>query len=189
MSLWLPKRVLLEDIFFVMVAAKIWQWYHDKIEVSMPTDDDFTTQLIERNRHLNALLQNTVETLEKERHLNAATKNRGAWWLLHDESGGRKKICGPYNEKNPGAALVFSVLREHMQIGTNAVTISNPALAKILGKSPRTIARATKHLVDHAFVQVIKTGNTNCYVVNEQVAFAGVTRATKSGVLYNRCGS
>ncbi|WP_410476976.1 hypothetical protein [Klebsiella michiganensis] len=44
-----------------------------------------------------------------------------------------------------------------MQIGTNAVTISNPALAKILGKSPRTIARATKHLVDHAFVQVIKT--------------------------------
>ncbi|OLP08974.1 hypothetical protein AGG97_34610 [Klebsiella michiganensis] len=88
------------------------------------------------------------------------------------ESGGRKNLRSLQRE-NPGAALVFSVLREHMQIGTNAVTISNPALAKILGKSPRTIARATKHLVDHAFVQVIKTGNTNCYVVNEQVAFAG----------------
>ncbi|OLP08730.1 hypothetical protein AGG97_36100 [Klebsiella michiganensis] len=58
--------------------------YHDKIEVSMPTDDDFTTQLIERNRHLNALLQNTVETLEKERHLNAATKNRvpGGYYMM-----------------------------------------------------------------------------------------------------------
>ena len=146
--------------------------YHDKIEVSMPTDDDFTTQLIERNRHLNALLQNTVETLEKERHLNAATKNRvpGGYYMM---SRAAEKNLRSLQRENPGAALVFSVLREHMQIGTNAVTISNPALAKILGKSPRTIARATKHLVDHAFVQVIKTGNTNCYVVNEQVACAG----------------
>ena len=126
----------------------------------MPTDDDFTTQLIERNRHLNALLQNTVETLEKERHLNAATKNRvpGGYYMM---SRAAEKNLRSLQRENPGAALVFSVLREHMQIGTNAVTISNPALAKILGKSPRTIARATKHLVDHAFVQVIKTGNTN----------------------------
>jgi hypothetical protein len=74
---------------------------------------------------------------------------------------------------NPTASLVFSVIREHMQIGTNAVTVSNPALASILGKSPRTMARATKYLAEHAYVQVVKTGNTNTYVVNEQVAFAG----------------
>jgi len=39
--------------------------------------------------------------------------------------------------------------------------------------STRTIARATKHLKDNHYVQVIKIGTTNTYVVNEQVAFAG----------------
>ena len=75
--------------------------------------------------------------------------------------------------ENSTAALVFSIIRENTQIGTNAVTISNPALAKMLGKSSRTVARATRHLINHSYVQVIKTGNTNTYVVNEKIAFAG----------------
>src|SRR5699024_661548 len=71
------------------------------------------------------------------------------------------------------ASWEFIVIRKNMQIGTNAVTVSNEALAKILGMSTRTISRATKHLKDNHYVQVIKIGTTNTYVVNEQVAFAG----------------
>ncbi|MGP5327854.1 hypothetical protein [Vreelandella titanicae] len=119
-----------------------------------------------------ALLSHTVDTLQEERRLAAATKNRvtGGYYMM---SRSAEKNLRALQKANPAAALVFSVIRENMQIGTNAVTISNPALATILGKSTRTIARATKHLSDHAYVQVIKTGNTNTYVVNEQVAFAG----------------
>lgn len=119
-----------------------------------------------------ALLSHTVDTLQEERRLVAATKNRvtGGYYMM---SRSAEKNLRALQKANPAAALVFSVIRENMQIGTNAVTISNPALATILGKSTRTIARATKHLADHAYVQVIKTGNTNTYVVNEQVAFAG----------------
>lgn len=138
----------------------------------MNNDNDFTKQLVNRNQQLNELLQNTVAKLEEEKRLNLATKNRvtGGYYMM---SRAAEKNLRNLQRTNATAALVFSVIRENMQIGTNAVTISNPALAKILAKSSRTIARATKHLSDHAYVQVIKTGNTNTYVVNEQIAFAG----------------
>ncbi|WP_410476975.1 helix-turn-helix domain-containing protein [Klebsiella michiganensis] len=83
--------------------------------------------------------------------------------------------------ENPGAALVFSVLREHMQIGTNAVTISNPALAKILGKSPRTIARATKHLVEPCFCPSDQKLEIQTAMWQRASGVCRVTRATKSG--------
>jgi hypothetical protein len=135
-------------------------------------DDEYTGQLVERNKRLNELLQNTAAQLEEERRLNMLTKNRvnGGYYMM---SRAAEKNLRSLQKENPTAALVFSVIRENMQIGTNAVTISNPVLAKILGKSPRTVARATKHLADHAYVQIVKIGNTNTYVVNEQVAFAG----------------
>ena len=82
--------------------------------------------------------------------------------------------------ENSTASLVFSIIRENMQIGTNAVTVSNEALAKILGVSKRTIARATKHLKDKNYVQVIKVGTSNTYVVNERVAFAGTAGQRKA---------
>lgn len=135
-------------------------------------DDEYTGQLVERNKRLNELLQNTAAQLEEERRLNMLTKNRvnGGYYMM---SRAAEKNLRSLQKENPTAALVFSVIRENMQIGTNAVTISNPVLAKILGKSARTVARATKHLADHAYVQIVKIGNTNTYVVNEQVAFAG----------------
>ena len=74
---------------------------------------------------------------------------------------------------NPSAALMFSVIREHMQIGSNAVTVSQAALGKILNLSRSTISRGSKYLADNKYVQIIKTGNVSTYVVNEQVAFAG----------------
>jgi len=135
-------------------------------------DDEYTGQLIERNKRLNDLLQNTAAQLEEERRLNLLTKNRvtGGYYMM---SRAAEKNLRALQKENPTAALVFSVIRENMQMGTNAVTISNPVLAKILGQSARTVARATKQLAEHAYVQSVKVGNTNTYVVNEQVAFAG----------------
>jgi len=129
-------------------------------------------KLREQLTQTRALLSNTVDTLNEERRLAAATKNRvyGGYYMM---SRAAEKNLRALQRENSSASLVFSVIRENMQIGTNAVTVSNEALAKILGMSTRTIARATKHLKDNHYVQVIKIGTTNTYVVNEQVAFAG----------------
>lgn len=119
-----------------------------------------------------ALLSNTVDTLNEERRLAAATKNRvhGGYYMM---SRAAEKNLRALQIANPSAALVFSVIRENMQIGTNAVAISNTALCKIIGKSRATVTRAIKHLADHNYVDIVKIGTTNTYVVNEQVAFAG----------------
>lgn len=74
---------------------------------------------------------------------------------------------------NPTASLIFSVLREYMQIGSNAVTISTNVLCKLLNKSRSTVSRAVAHLSEKNFVQVVKTGTANTYIVNERIAFSG----------------
>ena len=119
-----------------------------------------------------ALLSQTVDTLQEERRLAVATKNRvtGGYYMM---SRAAEKNLRALQAANPAASLVFSVIRENMQIGTNAVAISNTAFCKIIGKSRATVTRAIKHLVDHNYVQIVKVGTTNTYVVNEQVAFAG----------------
>lgn len=119
-----------------------------------------------------ALLNNTVDTLNEERRIAAATKNRvtGGYYMM---SRAAEKNLRVIQRDNPSAALMFSVIREHMQIGSNAVTVSQAALGKILNLSRSTISRGSKYLADNKYVQIIKTGNVSTYVVNEQVAFAG----------------
>ena len=119
-----------------------------------------------------ALLSHTVDTLQEERRLAAAAKNRvpGGYYMM---SRAAEKNLRAIQRDNPTAALMFSVIREHMQIGTNALTISQAVLCKILGSSRTTIYRASKYLSENNYVQLIKTGNVTTYVVNEQVAFAG----------------
>lgn len=119
-----------------------------------------------------ALLTHTVDTLQEERRLAAVAKNRvpGGYYMM---SRAAEKNLRAIQRDNPTAALMFSVIREHMQIGTNALTISQAALCKILGSSRTTIYRASKYLAENNYVQLIKTGNVTTYVVNEQVAFAG----------------
>ena len=119
-----------------------------------------------------ALLNNTVDTLQQERKIAVATKNKvpGGYYMMSRHA---EKNLRALQRENRNASLLFSVIREHMQIGTNAVTISNEAISKILGVSKRTVIRASSFLKKHNYVQVVKTGTTNTYVVNEQVAFAG----------------
>ncbi len=119
-----------------------------------------------------ALLSNTVDTLHEERRLAIATKNKvmGGYYMMSRQA---EKNLRALQKANSTASLVFSVIREHMQIGSNAVTVSNSALCRIVGRSRATVTRAINHLSTHNYVQIIKVGNVNTYVVNEQIAFAG----------------
>lgn len=138
----------------------------------MSTDNTEVTKLRQELTQARALLSNTVDTLQEERRIAAATKNHvsGGYYMMSRVA---EKNLRALQLANPTASLLFSVIRENMQIGSNAVTVSNSALCQIIGKSRATITRAIKHLATHNYVQIIKVGNVNTYVVNEKIAFAG----------------
>ena len=149
----------------------------------MADEKDRIQTLEQQLSQARALLSHTVDTLQEERRLVAATKNRvpGGYYMM---SRAAEKNLRAIQRDNPTAALMFSVIREHMQIGTNALTISQAALCKILGSSRTTIYRASKYLAENNYVQLVKTGNVTTYVVNEQVAFAG-SAGQRKAVFFN----
>jgi len=138
----------------------------------MADNKNEVTELRQQLTQARTLLSNTVDTLQEERRIAAATKNRvsGGYYMMSRQA---EKNLRNIQRESPSAALMFSVIREHMQIGSNAVTVSQAALGKILNLSRSTISRASKFLADKQYVQIIKTGNVSTYVVNERIAFAG----------------
>lgn len=57
--------------------------------------------------------------------------------------------------------------------GTSGIIISSAALARQMGISERSAKAATAVLRDAKFVQVLRSGNTDAYIVNSQVAWQG----------------
>lgn len=71
---------------------------------------------------------------------------------------------------NPTAYRLFMFLIKHMG-GDNALCVSNVALQEILQCSRATIGRAVKYLRDEGWICVLKSGTTNIYIVNPDVAW------------------
>lgn len=138
----------------------------------MTDDSKRIAELEQKLTQTRALLNHMEESLQEERRQVAAAKNKvpGGYYMMSRKA---EKNLREIQRESPTAALVFSVIREHMQMGTNALTISQAALCKILGVGRTTVYRATKYLTEKHYVQLIKTGNVTTFVVNEQVAFAG----------------
>jgi hypothetical protein len=57
---------------------------------------------------------------------------------------------------------------------SNALVVSQQAIAKELGIARETVNKAIKYLVTHNFVQVIKAAGASVYVVNSRVAWQGI---------------
>ena len=57
---------------------------------------------------------------------------------------------------------------------SNALVVSQQAIATELGISREAVNRGIKHLSTHNFIQVIKAGGASVYVVNSRVAWQGV---------------
>lgn len=74
--------------------------------------------------------------------------------------------------KNNNTALeMFLFILEHMD-HTNALACSYSIFEDALGKSKPTITRAIKVLKDNGFVDVLKMGTCNVYIINSDVAWA-----------------
>lgn len=73
--------------------------------------------------------------------------------------------------QNPRAYDLFMLLCKHMD-GTNALCASNVVLQEIMGGVSRaTITRAVKYLKDNGWICVLKSGTSNVYIVNPDVAW------------------
>ena len=57
---------------------------------------------------------------------------------------------------------------------SNALVVSQQAIATELGISREAVNRGIKHLSTHNFVQVVKAGGASIYIVNSRVAWQGV---------------
>lgn len=72
--------------------------------------------------------------------------------------------------ENPTALKLLLFLIKHMD-GTNALCVSNITLQEVLGYSKPTICKAVKYLKDNGWLDVMKSGTANIYIVNPDVAW------------------
>lgn len=100
-----------------------------------------------------------------------ARGNKLQGWLQSDKAA--HKAMWMLGVKHPTALAVLHFMVSKMQRGTNGVVISASALAKQMGISTRTVQATIAVLRDSKFVQVLKSGNTNVYIINSQVAWQG----------------
>lgn len=91
-------------------------------------------------------------------------------------------------EKKAAAALSKLAVKSPAAMGTlmymvnrmsrsNALVVSQGAIAAELGLSRETINKAIRQLVTHNFIQALKVGGSSVYVVNSRVAWQGVRGA------------
>lgn len=75
--------------------------------------------------------------------------------------------------KSPSALTVLHFMVSKLARGTTGVIISAPAMARQIGISERSVKSAVKLLEEMKFVQILKSGNTNAYIINSRVAWQG----------------
>ncbi|EGY29584.1 Firmicute plasmid replication protein [Candidatus Regiella insecticola 5.15] len=73
-------------------------------------------------------------------------------------------------QSNPVAAEIFLFLIQYMN-KKNAVVCSSKVLEEITNKSRPTISRAISVLKNSSFVNVMKSGQTNVYILNPHVVW------------------
>lgn len=71
---------------------------------------------------------------------------------------------------SPMGMQLFMLLCKHMD-GSNALCVSNVALSEILNTTTRTVQRAVKYLKDNGWLCILKSGTSNVYIVNPDVAW------------------
>lgn len=72
--------------------------------------------------------------------------------------------------ENYTAYKIFQFLCKNMD-NHNALCVSNVVLSELLNISTRTIIRSIKYLKENGWLSVLKSGTTNVYVINSEVAW------------------
>lgn len=91
-------------------------------------------------------------------------------WLQFEKKG--LKQLQQLAMKSPAAMGTLMYLVNHMS-RSNALVVSQAAIAAELGTSRETVNKAIKLLREHHFIEAVKAGGTTVYVVNSRVAWQG----------------
>lgn len=97
--------------------------------------------------------------------------NRLQGWVQSDKKA--HDFMWKVGMKNATALPLLHYMVAHINRGSGGMVISASALAKELGVTARTIQSAINVLKNCNFLQVLKSGNTNVYIINSQVAWQG----------------
>lgn len=81
-------------------------------------------------------------------------------------------------EQNPSALKVLTWLLKHMD-KRNALVISQNSLSDALNLSRSTVHRAITYLREKKVITMLKTGTSNVYVVNAQIAWKSNAQGKK----------
>lgn len=105
---------------------------------------------------------------EKEIAKQQETEERGKknFNFVQIEKRALRQVRELYDE-NPAAGKVLFVLAEKMN-RQNAIVCSFDTMSKITGLSRQTLYKAVKYLKEHHWIQVIKVGTANAYIVNSR---------------------
>jgi hypothetical protein len=97
--------------------------------------------------------------------------NHTQGWIQSDKDA--HKAMWQLGVKHPSALAVLHFMISKLNRGAGGIAISAPALARAMNISERTAKSAVSVLRDSRFVQILKSGNTNIYIVNSKVAWQG----------------
>jgi len=92
-------------------------------------------------------------------------------WLQVDKLTHQK--MWQFGLKKPAALSVLMFLTSRLNRGTNGVIMSYKAISETMGISESTSKRAINDLSKAKFIQVLKSGSANIYVINSRVAWQG----------------
>lgn len=91
-------------------------------------------------------------------------------WLQFEKKG--LKELQKLATSSPAAMGTLMYMLNNMS-RSNALVVSQKAIATELGLSLKSIGNSVKLLTEHHFIETIKVGNTSIYVVNSRVAWQG----------------
>jgi hypothetical protein len=94
-------------------------------------------------------------------------------WVMSDKRAHQAMWKFGVQPGNSTAIIVLHFLTARLHRGTNAVVMSFSAIAKTMNLTDKTIQTAIKKLAEAKFIQILKTGKSNVYVINHQVAWQG----------------
>lgn len=98
--------------------------------------------------------------------MNEEQKNKDFIQVYREHVDDIARLAG----ENYTAYKLFMLLCKHMD-GTNALCASYQVLTEILVVSASTLKRAVKYLKENGWICVLKSGTSNVYIVNPEVAW------------------
>lgn len=92
-------------------------------------------------------------------------------WLQVDKRA--HHLMWRFGLKNPTGLAVLHFLSSRLNRGSNGVVMSYAAMAAAMGIAERTAKTAIAALAAANFLQILKSGRSNVYIINSQVAWQG----------------